>query len=112
MLGMKKLSEKLAIGFRGYHVFWCPGCKELHSFAVDKDHINSDGSVHRWTWDGNVEAPTFSPSLVMCSNDPDYVCHLYLRNGEIEYLGDCHHELKGQRVPLPDLPAGITKGGE
>lgn len=34
---------------------------------------------------------------------PPYVCHSFVRNGRIEYLGDCTHHLKGQTVDLPDM---------
>lgn len=38
----------------GHHAFqfWCPGCRMLHQFG------------DTWTFDGNMEAPTFSPSLL------------------------------------------------
>lgn len=29
------------------------------------------------------------------------VCHYFLRNGQIQYLGDCTHAMRGQTVPLP-----------
>lgn len=31
------------------------------------------------------------------------VCHSYVTNGRIQYLGDCTHELAGQTVDLPEL---------
>lgn len=37
----------------------CPACEEMHQFAIDGK--NSSGA--RWTWDGNVELPTFAPSM-------------------------------------------------
>lgn len=30
------------------------------------------------------------------------VCHSFVRNGKIEYLNDCTHELAGQTVELLD----------
>lgn len=36
--------------------FYCPGCKCSHGFDS------------RWTFDGNMEAPTFSPSLLVGPN--------------------------------------------
>lgn len=89
---------------------WCPACNSMHAFAIDGK--NSSGA--QWTWDGNVEAPSFSPSMNIiinpkghkhhnpnCSTD---VCHYFLKGGVIEYLGDCTHALRGQKVPLPELP--------
>jgi hypothetical protein len=32
-------------------------------------------------------------------------CHSFVRNGRIEFLGDCTHALASQTVDLPDLPA-------
>lgn len=89
---------------------WCPACEQIHAFALDGK--NSSGA--QWTWDGNVEAPTFAPSMHIRTNSPDdpryqpqacsSVCHYFLRAGIIEYLGDCTHAMKGQKVPLPQLP--------
>lgn len=38
-------------GKHGFY-FWCPGCKMGHQFDA------------RWTFDGNMDEPTFSPSLL------------------------------------------------
>ena len=32
-----------------------------------------------------------------------YVCHSFVREGKIEFLGDCTHALKGQTVDLNDV---------
>lgn len=73
------------------YVFYCPGCKCGHSFDV-----RTDGKRPAWTFDGNMERPTFSPSLLY----PDRRCHLFLRDGMIEFLSDCTHELAGRTVPM------------
>lgn len=98
---------------RGYS-HWCPACEEMHAFAVDEPFSNGA----RWTFDGNLDAPTFSPSMHIKTGrfaDPNYrdpdgdlssVCHYFLRAGQIQYLGDCTHALKGQTVALPELPEG------
>ena len=52
-----------------------------------------------WEFNGNFESPTFVPSLMMRHGD-SAVCHLFLRNGVLEFLSDCTHELAGQKVPL------------
>lgn len=47
---------------------WCPGCDNLHPFTVeappgpDGDRLNSGTT---WDWDGDLERPTFSPSLLV-----------------------------------------------
>lgn len=94
-------------------MFWCPGCDSAHGIPVD----GSRG----WTWDGSLESPTVSPSILVRMTlygpdrlsfnryDGDYpcesaqgVCHSFVKNGRIEFLGDCTHSLAGQTVDLPD----------
>ena len=72
--------------------FWCPGCNERHSYATKGDVT--------WDFNGNVNSPTFTPSLLY----PDGRCHLYLTDGVIHFLQDCSHPLAGQSIPLPDYP--------
>lgn len=89
---------------------WCPACKRMHVFAVESPFRNGA----QWKWDGNVELPTFTPSMNIRTNppeDPHYqpqamssVCHYFLTKGVIQFLGDCTHAMKGQHVPLPELP--------
>lgn len=45
---------------------WCPGCDSLHPFTIE-----SNGKLNRgttWSWDGDLERPTFSPSLLCYSS--------------------------------------------
>lgn len=88
---------------------WCPGCKSHHVFAVDKPQ--ADGS--QWRYNGNPFKPTFSPSMLSWYDPttdeegtvwPGLRCHYFLREGKIQFLDDCTHELKGQTVDLPPLP--------
>lgn len=74
--------------------FFCPGCKENHCFTV-----RQDGGRPAWNFNGNFEVPTFTPSLLY----PDRVCHLFLTNGQIQFLGDCSHELAGQTVGMQEI---------
>jgi hypothetical protein len=55
-----------------------------------------------WTFNGDLERPTFEPSLLCDQHDPAHRCHLFLRQGRIEYLSDCHHALAGQTVECPE----------
>lgn len=80
---------------------WCPGCECLHGIAVETPFRNGA----RWTWDGNLVAPTFSPS-VNVGPGTKLQCHYFIRAGRIEYCGDSHHELAGTTVDLPDIPEG------
>ncbi len=76
------------------YLFFCPGCECLHSYDV-----RTDGKRPNWSFDGNLESPTFTPSLFY----PDRVCHLFLTAGKLHFLGDCTHKLAGQTVDLPDM---------
>jgi hypothetical protein len=79
--------------------FICPGCKEAHAFD------------ERWHFNGDYQKPTFSPSfLTWLGANPEatrepYIsgkrCHSYVCDGQIQFLGDCTHQLAGQTVPLP-----------
>jgi hypothetical protein len=50
-MGTKGVLRTIAGGNVG---FWCPGCKEMHVV-----------SPSIWTFDGNYDAPTFSPSVLI-----------------------------------------------
>ena len=83
---------KLRTAIRGdgkkIYTFYCPGCKHSHMFN------------EQWNFSGDINAPTFSPSL-----DDTGRCHLYVKNGKIEYLSDCTHEYAGKTVEMEDVNA-------
>ena len=97
---------------RGGYGHWCPGCDSGHE--IDTEQPNGAGA--RWTFDGNTQAPTFSPSVNMQINpkghphyQPDVastVCHYFIRAGRIEFCGDSTHALAGMTVELPEIPDG------
>lgn len=70
------------------YIFYCPGCRREHNFDVREGE---------WSFDGDWDNPTFSPSLALPN------CHLFVKNGVIEFLGDCKHALAGQNVPMQDI---------
>lgn len=80
-------------------IFFCPGCRNNHFFAVGK-HRNIS-----WNFDGNIKNPTFTPSLKITEHNEkgDYICHLNLTNGKIIFHADCTHELSGQTVEMQEL---------
>ncbi len=87
---------------------WCPGCEQAHPFRVK-------GRTVTWEWDGNLEAPTFSPSYLTWSGDrdnPTSRCHSFLRAGVWEFLQDSTHSLAGQSVPMVDLPDWLVRDAE
>ncbi len=84
---------------RKYVYYWCPGCGHAHSVPAE-----------RWHWNGSEESPTLEPSVRHFIMKPGTlaettICHYHLRKGVIEYCGDCQHNLRGQNVPLQEIPA-------
>lgn len=74
---------------------WCPGCAMNHViYTIPTAQPNG----HTWQFDGNMDAPTFTPSINIVGQ-----CHYFLRAGRIEYCGDSKHSLAGKTVDLPDL---------
>jgi ribosomal protein L37E len=72
-------------------IFECPGCGYGHAFHSP-----------RWTWNGSFDKPTFRPSLLVNQHDPKTRCHSFVTDGQIRFLNDSHHALKGRTVDLPD----------
>jgi hypothetical protein len=102
--------------------FYCPGCKENHVVRVE-----SKDNLPCWGFNGNFDKPTFTPSILIRSghyipelaNQPCWctynkehpnekapfecsVCHSFVTDGNIQFLSDCTHDLKGQTVALEE----------
>ena len=94
-------------------MFWCPGCDGAHRIQY------GDGAGERWSWNGNVNKPTFAPSVLVRYDHwvppagpglptPESqtlvreICHSFVTDGRIQFLGDCTHALAGQTVDIPD----------
>ena len=117
---MGQISSKLRRIAGGGFSYWCQGCEEMHA-------VNSG-----WKFDGNLEAPTFSPSVKVTSGHyspgwkgpdcwctynaahPDNpsgfkcsCCHTLIKGGMVQFLGDCTHPLAGQTLPMPNLPPHV-----
>lgn len=76
----------------------CPGCEELHVIPIE-------GPV-KWDFNGDMEKPTFSPSLFVNrgrTNPVSHQCHSFIRKGQWEFLTDCSHSLAGQTVPMIEI---------
>lgn len=84
------------------YMFFCPGCDHYHSF-----------DVARWTFNGDVERPTFSPSLLCMYDSDELRCHLFVTDGSIQYCSDSKHHLSGQTVAMEDidLPEDMERVG-
>ena len=87
-----------------------------------------------WGFDGNLERPTFTPSVLVTSGHyvsthkpgdrcwctyaaehPDSPasfkcrrCHTFIKAGMVQFLNDCTHAFAGKTVPLPPLPSFLT----
>lgn len=89
----------------GYVAFRCPGCERKHVIQV------GEGRAPRWSFDGNFDRPTFSPSILVTYPGPDAgqdgappaVCHSFVTDGQVRFLNDCTHALAGQTVPLAPM---------
>ena len=90
----------------GYH-FFCPGCERPHT-------IRTKGKT-TWGVSGSGDLLTFTPSILVTyeAMDPkeNRRCHSYVKEGRIQFLGDCTHSLKGQTVDIPDWPQNWKAGG-
>ncbi len=118
---MGALSAKLRSVEDGGLSFWCPGCDCAHVIYTGA------GAGPRWGYNDNPNAPTFTPSVLVrtghycpghesekcwCNWEdkdqwPDLkctICHSFVVDGRIQFLGDCTHALAGQTVDLPDHP--------
>lgn len=88
--------------------FYCPGCKRHHHIQ----HGDIDGPT--WRWNGDAEEPTLSPSVLVTYDGsdagvdgvPPAVCHSFIEEGRIRFLGDCTHELAGKTEVLPEIVHG------
>lgn len=83
---------------REYVFYWCAGCGHSHSVPAE-----------RWNWNKSEDSPTLSPSVRHYTVNPETkaettICHYHLRDGVIEYCGDCQHSLNGQKSPLQEIP--------
>jgi len=87
--------------------FFCPGCQHPHGIS------HGAGPGPRWSWNGSVDRPTFTPSVLVRTGsaidpsiqweegDPPRICHTFVTDGQIQFLSDCDHSLAGQTVDLP-----------
>ncbi len=80
---------KLRVKANGAVMFRCPGCECVH-------RLNTT-----WQISGTPESPTIRPSVLVTQWDKG-TCHSFVTDGQIQFLDDCGHALKGQTVPLPE----------
>lgn len=119
---MSALGSKLRRLEGGKVSYWCPGCDMAHVLTVDRPEGQAGPC---WDWNGDPDMPSFSPSVlvryehwvppVTSENLAEWkrkpwaqhkvtdVCHAFVTDGRIQFLGDCTHALAGRTVPLPDF---------
>ena len=95
-------------GQGAYYLHWCQGCGHTHTYPVGGAYTTN------WTYDGSIEAPSFSPSMLIYIPErkledgtvlPQKTrCHYYVTAGKILYQGDCPHEYSGKTLPLAPIP--------
>ena len=108
---MSRLHSPILADFGDSIGFHCPGCGYPHVVRV----VPAAGSP-AWGFNGNYTTPTFTPSVLMQTGravnptfqpepgDPPEVCHSFVTDGCIQFLGDCTDDLAGQTVDLPEWP--------
>ena len=91
----------------GYN-FFCRGCNGYHMFHVGEWEQNGQKKTG-WKFNGDMDNPTFTPSLLVYeglypNGDVGHPrCHLFVRDGKIQYLGDCGHKLAAQTIDMKDV---------
>lgn len=83
-----------------YGIRWdCPGCGD--------PHVVPTTGPKAWGFNGDFERPTLTPSVLSrwCNADDvvEQVCHVFIREGHIQFLNDCTHALAGKTVEMPEL---------
>lgn len=99
---MKNKLVRLDEGNGEAYMFDCPGCMMSHMVYVH----HKDYRKPCWTWNGNMQKPTFQPSLLVQwehgENNEKRACHSFITDGRIHFLNDSTHGLAGQVVDLLD----------
>lgn len=87
---------------KGEYAFVCPACDCWHSITTLKK--NNVGA--QWKFNGDLLKPTVSPSVHIKIKKPQgdtYTCHLFIRDGRIEYLKDCTHDKRDSTILMEPI---------
>jgi hypothetical protein len=90
-------------------IWHCPGCGCAHSIRARALTEAGEHDGPGWGWNGDAERPTFTPSVLVTypgsdagrDGAPPAVCHSFVVDGAMQFLGDCTHRLAGQTVAIP-----------
>lgn len=82
-------------------MYFCPACGEYHGVPIDGPSVPNRGP---WTWDGNREHPTLTPSVRVWIDGEEASnrrqCHHVITNGVITFQADSWKR-PGESLPLP-----------
>ena len=98
---MPMLKPKSILTQDGVLFYECPGCKTHHAVPTRSSLPNGAGP---WGFNGDLLKPTVTPSVHV---NPQRLsiygksCHHFVRDGQIQFLNDCDHELAGKTISLP-----------
>lgn len=87
-------------------LFDCPGCGALHAPRVVA--ANPTDGRPLWTWNHDLNLPTLQPSVLVTWDrygeaGTKRICHSCVKDGQIQFLGDCTHEHAGETLDLPEI---------
>ncbi|KPY13545.1 DUF6527 family protein [Pseudomonas savastanoi pv. phaseolicola] len=130
MSAIKTIGRCLGMGVDGSVWFFCNGCNGPHSIKVNSPgtpgpNWGYNGNPDTPTFTPSVLARTTGApdgrSVMTPEEEAEYdaiyakggreavftsrfgkVCHSFVTDGRIQYLGDCTHALAGQTVDLPN----------
>jgi hypothetical protein len=102
------LSVRRSEHWENYYI-WCPGCKEAHGFRTKAPTCEGPKQLPLWKFDGNIQSPSFTPSLLYLRHLADYAgcgprCHIVVTDGKVNFCADCEHEYAGKTIDLLPIP--------
>lgn len=117
---MKRKIHKIIVGNSSGYAFWCNGCNTAHvvteKWSVDEKTMTISPSIlvhENWkmpdNWDYATAPKDESGNLLKQENGKlfDAIktprCHSFVRNGKIQYLGDCTHLMANKTVEIPEF---------
>lgn len=91
---MSAFGKKLRRTTDGY-AHWCPACEEVHVYRTD----NPAADRPRWSFNGDVERPSFTPSMRISWGDYASGHEYHKANDGKPRGGICHYFIKtGQEL--------------
>ena len=79
--------------------FVYPGCGHEHSVPI----VISQFYIYCWGFNGNLEKPTITPSILRYETPGNPRCHSFVTDGKIAFCSDSTHSMAGQTIELPEI---------